>query len=94
MRNNQELQIQAPRVFGVMLPEHLVQAGALVPPVLEWCCTQVIVVVVLIPIRILICSNQIEAEEGRDGIYRLSGQASHIQALKQQFDSGEVSFVF
>ena len=94
MRNNQELQIQAPRVFGVMLPEHLVQAGALVPPVLEWCCTQVIVVVVvvLIPIRILICSNQIEAEEGRDGIYRLSGQASHIQALKQQFDSGEVSF--
>lgn len=64
--------IQAPRVFGVMLTEHLVQAGALVPPVLEWCCTQ------------------IEAEEGRDGIYRLSGQASHIQALKQQFDSGEV----
>ena len=48
MRNNQELQIQAPRVFGVMLPEHLVQAGALVPPVLEWCCTQVIVVVVVV----------------------------------------------
>ena len=34
--------------------------------------------------------HQIEAEEGRDGIYRLSGQASHIQALKQQFDNGEV----
>ena len=40
--------------------------------------------------------HQIEAEEGRDGIYRLSGQASHIQALKQQFDNGEVctQFVF
>ena len=37
----QKKQIQAPRVFGVMLTEHLVQAGALVPPVLEWCCTQV-----------------------------------------------------
>ena len=39
-------------------------------------------------------NNQIEAEEGRDGIYRLSGQASHIQALKQQFDGGEVSLLF
>jgi hypothetical protein len=25
------------------------------------------------------CCGQIEAGEGRDGIYRLSGQASHIQ---------------
>ena len=39
-------------------------------------------------------ANQIEAEEGRDGIYRLSGQASHIQALKQQFDRGEVFILF
>ena len=39
--DDKKMQIQAPRVFGVMLTEHLVQAGALVPPVLEWCCTQV-----------------------------------------------------
>ena len=44
----------------------------LVPPVLDWCC------------------SQIEAGEGRDGIYRLSGQASHIQSLRRQFDSGQV----
>ena len=73
-----------------MLTDHLVQAGALVPPVLEWCCTQVC------PVFYCFChlhphhDHQIEAEEGRDGIYRLSGQASHIQALKQQFDNGEV----
>ena len=40
-QNDKAIEIQAPRVFGVALPEHLVQAGALVPPVLEWCCTQV-----------------------------------------------------
>ena len=100
------MQIQAPRVFGVMLTEHLVQAGALVPPVLEWCCTQVdhfllilfhlfsCLIIMIIRISHIFLSHhydhQIEAEEGRDGIYRLSGQASHIQALKQQFDNGEV----
>ena len=36
------------------------------------------------------CCSQIEAGEGRDGIYRLSGQASHIQSLRRQFDSGQV----
>ena len=36
------------------------------------------------------CCDQIEAGEGRDGIYRLSGQASHIQSLRHQFDEGSV----
>ena len=37
-----------------MLTEHLVQAGALVPPVLEWCCTQVSAFVVVVVVVIVV----------------------------------------
>ena len=63
------------RVFGEDLSSHLDSSKTLVPQIMEW------------------CTRTIE-ERGKDdmknleGVYRLSGQVSHIKALKLSFDTG------
>ena len=64
-------------VFGVALSTHLSMVNTDVPQVVEW------------------CTRTVEERGKRDmknleGVYRLSGQVSHIKALKLSFDASRI----
>ena len=64
-------------VFGVDLSTHLAMANTAVPQVVDW------------------CTRTVEERGKRDmknleGVYRLSGQVSHIKALKLSFDASRI----
>ena len=63
------------RVFGVDLSSHLEIFNTDIPQVVEWC-TRTIEETGKTDIKSL------------EGVYRLSGQVSHIKALKLSFDAG------